>query len=593
MREFFRFFLASCLGTLVALGILIILLAGFGSVMAISSGGSTKIGNEQVLHIKLDETIPEKTDNVANPDFSFSPKVKMGVRDIAETIKKAASDDHIEGIFLDIDYSSPGQASSLVIHRALDSFQLSGKWIFAYGDGFSQGGYFLASTADSVFVNPNGSIDFRGFAAFLPFVRGLMDKIGLDFEIYYAGDFKSATEPFRRDQMSPENRLQMEEFLEETYELYLKTIADSRGKDVNELRRIADEFLVRYAEDAVEYGLADAVAHREDVYEAMRKKIGLEKGKRVSLLSMDKYFEHAKPKKNYSAKDRIALVYAEGEINDSNEEANGEIQGDKYAKLLRKIRNDEKVKAVVLRVNSPGGSVLASSKILAELNGIQASGKKLVVSMGDYAASGGYYIASHADRIFAEPNTLTGSIGVFSMIPALDRMFNDKLGVRFDSVGTGPYATRFTPYFDWDEREDAYMQSSTDRQYELFLELVAEGRDMTRDQVHEIARGRIWTGKKALELGLVDELGDLDAALVAAKDLAGIEEYRIMEYPFIKDPITILMEQITGEETLTGNVSAALLKEQFGDWAPQIEALMRWKKATGVQARLPFEFKYR
>lgn len=593
MREFFKFFLASCLGTLVALGLLIILLAGFGSIMAISSGGTNKIGNDQVLHITLNETIPEKTDNVQNPDFSFSPKVKLGVRDIAETIRKAAGDDHIKGIFLDIDYTSPGQASSLVIHRALDSFQLSGKWIYAYGDGFSQGGYFLASTADSIFINPNGSMDFRGFAGFIPFVRGFMDKIGLDFEIYYAGDFKSATEPFRRDEMSPENRLQMEEFLEETYDLYLKKIAESRGKDVAELRTLADEFRIRYAEDALQYGMVDAIANREDVYENMAKRIGLEDGKRVSLLSMEKYFEHAKPKKNYSAKDRIALVYAEGEINDSNEEANGEIQGDKYAKLLRKIKNDDKVKAVVLRVNSPGGSVLASSKILAELNGIQASGKKLVVSMGDYAASGGYYIASHADRIYAEPNTLTGSIGVFSMVPALDRMFNDKLGIRFDSVGTGPYSTRFTPYFDWDEREDEYMQASTDRQYELFLGLVAEGRNMTRDEVHEIARGRIWTGEKALEIGLVDELGDLDAAITAAKELSGIEEYRLVEYPFIKDPLTILMEQLTGEENLTGNVTAAMLKEQFGEWAPQIEALLKLKDQKGVQARLPFEFSYR
>ena len=593
MRQFFKFFLASCLGTLVALGILIILLAGIGSAMALtSSGGKTRVGNDQILHITVDESIPEKTDNVQNPEFSFVPHVQMGLHDISETIEHAAKDDRIKGIFLDVNYTSPGLASSQVIRRALDSFQMSGKWVFAYGDAFSQGGYHLASTADSIYLNPIGSIDFRGFASFTPFVRGFMEKLGLDFEIYYAGDYKSATEPFRRNEMSPENRLQMREFLEETYDLYLSQISDARQIDKATLRDIAHGFKIRTAEDAIQYDFVDKLVTREDVYAAMAKKVGLDSGKRPPLLKLSKYYETVKPTTNFGAKDKIAVVYAEGEINDSQEAANGIIQGDKYAKVLRKIRNDEKIKAVVLRVNSPGGSVLASSKILAELDGIQASGKKLVVSMGNYAASGGYYIACHADKILAEPSTLTGSIGVFSMVLALDETFNDKLDIHFDSLGTGPYATRFTPYFDWDEREDVYMQASTDRQYEKFLNIVAEGRDMSRDEVHAIAQGRIWTGRKAVEIGLVDELGDLNEAIGQASDLAGISEYRIVEYPFVKDPMAILLEQLTGEEDLTGKVAKAAMKEQFGAYAPQVEQLMKYKDMQGIQARLPFVFTY-
>lgn len=592
MRQFFKFFLASCLGTIAALVVLGILFAGIGSMMAISSGAGSGIDKDQILHVKINDMIPEKTNNVANPEFSFSPKKVLGIRDIAETIKRAGEDDRIKGMFLDVNYSSPGQASSLVIKRAIDSFKLSGKWVYAYADGYSQGGYFLASHADSVYLNPNGSIDFRGFAMFIPFVTELMDKIGLDFEIYYAGDFKSATEPFRRESMSDQNRLQMKTYINEIYDLYLSDIARSRGKTVEELRDIADNFKIRYAEDALEYGMADALLTRQDVYKMMNEKAGIDRDKKTPLLSLDKYFENLKPKKNYGAKDKIAVVYAEGEINDSQEKMNGVIQGDKYAKLLRKIKNDDKIKAVVLRVNSPGGSVLASSKILHELKLIKDAGKGLVVSMGDYAASGGYYISSHADWILAEPNTLTGSIGVYSMIPALDRMFNDKIGIHFDSVATGKYSARFTPYFDWDEREDEFMQATTDREYEKFLNIVAEGRGMTKEKVHEIAQGRIWSGNKAKQLGLVDEIGDLDRAIDVAAENGELEEYRIVEYPFVKDQFTLLLEELTGEELSSAKVRKAMLKEELGEWGYYLDMLSRLKEQEGAQARLPFEFIY-
>lgn len=593
MKQFVKFLLASCLGTLIALGLLIILLAGLGSAMALTSkGGSGKISGDQILHLKLNNAIPEKTDNVSDATFSFSPKVELGVKDIAETIMHAAGDKRIKGIFLDSGFGSPGQSSSLVIQRALDSFKLSDKWIYAYGDYYTQGSYFLAANADSIFLNPIGNVDFRGFAFFIPFVTEFMDKIGLEFEIYYAGDFKSATEPFRRKEMSEENRTQMREYMEEVYSLYLDRIAAARQLPVPYLRDLADNYKVRHAEDALEYKLVDLVLNREDVYAVMSEKVSGKTDKRPPLLSMEKYYEDVKPSTNFSASDKIAIVYAEGEINDSDEPMNGVIQGDKYAKLLRKIKNDEKVKSVVLRVNSPGGSVLASSKILNELKALKAEGKHLIVSMGDYAASGGYYIAAHADKIYAEPNTLTGSIGVYSMIPALDRMLNDKLGIHFDTLGTGKFATRFTPYFDWDEREDQIMQANTDRQYQKFLEVVSEGRGMTVEEVHAVAQGRIWSGQKAKELGLVDELGDLDVAIQTAKELGGASEYRIVEYPFIKDPWTLLAEQLTGEEDLSSSISKKAINSHLGQLAPYYKMLESIQKEKGVQAKLPFMFTY-
>jgi protease IV len=464
--------------------------------------------------------------------------------------------------------------------------------VYAYGNGYSQGGYYLASTADSVFIHKNGNVDFRGFAAFIPFFKEFLDNIGLDFEIYYAGDFKSATEPFRRNDMSEQNRLQLSEYIHEAYDMYLKSIGVSREMNPSELRELANNFRVQFAEDAFRYGLVDGIGSREDVYAKMGARMELGKDQRISLLVLEKYYLASKPKKNYSADHKIALVFAEGEINDAVGEVNGVIQGDRYAKILRKIRNDDKIKAVVLRVNSPGGSVMASAKILHEIKGIQAAGKKVVVSMGDYAASGGYYISCFADKIYAEPNTLTGSIGVYAMVPALDELLNDKLGIRFDTVGTGAYSTRFSPFFDWDEREDNYMQASTDRQYELFLQEVAQGRNMTRDQVHEVAQGRIWSGASAINKGLVDELGGLEQAIRTAQELAGIEEYRIEEFPYIKDQLTLFIEQMTGEKELTTRLSKAFTKQTFGEYAEHAELLLALKNQTGIQARLPIVIKY-
>jgi protease IV len=592
MKQFFKFLLASCLGTIIALAALVIILMGIGSAIALSSGPSTTIGENQVLHLKINDNIPERTDNVQNMEFPFSPFSVLGVRDMALMLKKAADDPKIKGLFIDVGYYSPGQSTSLALRRAIDTFKLSGKWVYAYGNGYSQGGYYLASTADSVFIHKNGNVDFRGFAAFIPFFKEFLDNIGLDFEIYYAGDFKSATEPFRRNDMSEQNRLQLSEYIHEAYDMYLKSIGVSREMNPSELRELANNFRVQFAEDAFRYGLVDGIGSREDVYAKMGARMELGKDQRISLLVLEKYYLASKPKKNYSADHKIALVFAEGEINDAVGEVNGVIQGDRYAKILRKIRNDDKIKAVVLRVNSPGGSVMASAKILHEIKGIQAAGKKVVVSMGDYAASGGYYISCFADKIYAEPNTLTGSIGVYAMVPALDELLNDKLGIRFDTVGTGAYSTRFSPFFDWDEREDNYMQASTDRQYELFLQEVAQGRNMTRDQVHEVAQGRIWSGASAINKGLVDELGGLEQAIRTAQELAGIEEYRIEEFPYIKDQLTLFIEQMTGEKELTTRLSKAFTKQTFGEYAEHAELLLALKNQTGIQARLPIVIKY-
>ena len=441
----------------------------------------------------------------------------------------------------------------------------------------------MASVADELHLNPLGDLDFRGFAVIQPYFKGMLDKIGVDMQVTYAGDFKSATEPFRRKQMSPENRQQVREFVESLYGSFLSDIASSRGMTVPELKDIADKWKVRNPEDAVKFGLIDKVGYEDEIMAEMRNRLGLEEGAKIPFMSMANYYKAKGPIKDYSVKDRIAVVYAEGGIEDG--EGNpGTIGDEEYVKMLRKIRDDDRAKAVVLRVNSPGGSALASENIWRELQLIKDAGKPVVVSMGDYAASGGYYIACMADTIFAEPTTLTGSIGVFSMLPNAEQLMEDKLGITFDTVKTGQYSTSLTPFYGWTESERQIMQQDVNVIYETFLQRVADGRNMTRDQVHEIAQGRVWTGQRALEIGLVDAIGGLDQALATAANLAGLEKYRTREYPPVKDPIQQLMESFMDEETF----QTRLLSRELGEYGDLYDEIHYMKTAKGVQARLPF-----
>ncbi len=581
---------ASCLG--VILGIVLLTLIGASIIGAIASAAEKpqKIGANSVLRLTLDQIVPEHTNNVDIQPFNLEQTEVYGLADMVGAIERAKEDDHIKGILLETDMAMiSGFATTRVLREALLDFKKSGKFILSHGKFYFPGNYYLASVADQIYINPLGISEIRGFSVQIPFYKNLIDRLGVKMQIYYAGKFKGATEPYRLERLSPENRFQYKEFLNDIYDIFLADVAVSRKMKPEELRRIIDGYLADSPERAVETGLMDKVLYRDEVTEELRKKLGLKGTESVSFISINDFILSNPEKKDYKIKDKIAIVYAEGTILDGKG-SNGSIGDSKYVKTLEKIAKDDKVKAVVLRVNSPGGSALASENILHAINKIKEQNKPVVVSMGDYAASGGYFIACQADSIFAEPNTITGSIGVFRMIPSLERTLSDKAGVRFDSVKTGPFAAGLNLYFDQDPQEAAKMQAGTEEMYEVFLGHVAKGRQMKRDSVHAIAQGRVWSGRDALRIGLVDRLGGLEEALQAAAKLAKVKSYRTAEYPTVPNPIQQLMEELMG----TGSQETRLVrtvKRDFPELAPAVEEWIALKYSNGIQARLPVEVK--
>ena len=588
MSQFFKFVFASCLGVILA-GVLvsIFLSVAVGNMVSRAEEGNDVTSNS-ILELSFKDPIPEKSNNLPVSPYDLYPDEIMGLQRIVETIHSAKEDKNIKGIFMDLSGISAGRASSGVIRDAILDFKESGKFVTAYSKYYSQGSYYLASAADKVYVNPIGGLDFRGFSAQIPFFKDMLDRLGVKMQIYYAGQFKSATEPFRLNEMSDQNRFQVKEYLNGMYKIFLQDIADSRNISTTELRNIANELKIRNAEDAVKYKLADAVGYRDEVYTALRERLGFDEKDKLKLVSMGDYAAKMSSGKDYTAKDKVAVVYAEGSIVDGKGER-GQIGGDKYASLIRKLRKDDKVKAIVLRINSGGGSVIASDIIWRELLLARQEGKPVVASMGDVAASGGYYIACLADSIFAEPSTITGSIGVFGMIPSLEKTMKDKMGVDFDTVTTGKYATGLNLFMDISEGEGRIIQSTIEEIYETFLTRVADGRKMSRDEVHKIAQGRVWTGEKALEIGLVDKFGGVDAAVASAAKLAGLEKYRTGSYPVIKEPIQELLEDLSGTTERSTQVFA---RKELGELYPFYEQLVMLKNMKGVQARLPFVVKH-
>ncbi len=585
MKNFFQSFLGSCLGVLIGLGLLFFIGGTLISKLVMSQiEEQPEIMANSVLKLNFDSAIPEKTNNTPVNPYSFENNSIIGLSDIVKSIEKAGDDDKIKGIYLKLSSTMIGRATASSLHRALLDFKQKGKFVVAYSDGYSQGAYYLASASDDIYLNPIGEVDFRGFGVQLAFFKKMLTKLGIKMQIFYAGQFKSATEPFRLDQMSEQNRLQVREYLEDLYGLYLVDIAKCRNIPETELRRISDNMLLREAEDALQYQLVDQLAYEDEALDLVREKLGVEADAKISFVNINKYAKGLKSSIDYKIKDKIAVVFAEGEIVDGQGEA-GMIGGDRYVEILRKVRRNDRIKAVVLRVNSPGGSALASDKIWREVKLLRDSGRPVIVSMGDLAASGGYYISCAADTILAESGTITGSIGVFSLFPSLEEMLEDKAGITFDTVTTGRFSIGLSPFSDLSTEEMAILQASTERLYEVFLRRVADGRKMSRDEVHEVAQGRIWTGNRAKKLHLVDGIGDLDDALDIAARMAGLDAYRTAEYPKTKEPLEQLIDQFANSG---GEQVNAVVKEELQEVYPLYKQLSRIRQMKGAQARLPF-----
>ncbi len=583
MGKFIQFIFASCLGFMLAVGVLFFVGSAAIGRLVSKADEAPSVKANSVLDLEFSGLVPEKTNNVPVDPYSFDTEKKLGLHEMIRTIEHAKDNESIKGIYLDLNRVPMGRASANSLRDALVDFKTSGKFIISYAEYYSQGTYYIASVSDKIFINPIGGLEFNGFGAQIPFFKDMLDRLGIKMQVYYAGDFKSATEPFRRTEMSQENRLQTREYIDNMYNLYLEDIAESRGLSVSKLEKLADNYLLRDAKDALEYNMVDAIGYEDEARAEIRSRLGLDDDADINRISLLDYNKGASFTKDYKIKDRIAVVYAEGTITDGEGEP-GSIGGDKYAEILRKLRKNDKVKAVVIRVNSGGGSALASEIMWREIELLKAEGKPVIASMGDLAASGGYYISCNADSIFAEDNTITGSIGVFSVIPSLEQMLDEKVGVTFDTIVTGPYAIGLTPFKDITPQEGLILQEMTDRIYETFLTRVADGRDMTRDEVHKIAQGRVWTGKVAKDIGLVDRIGGVEEALSAAADLAGLEKYRISEYPVTKEPLEQIIEEFTGQKVQ----SRSLIEQEINSLIPQYKYLKEFKNMKGVQARIPF-----
>lgn len=582
MKQFFKFLFASCLGTLLAIGAIFMIFMVIGMAM---SSGEKKVNKNSVLLVEFDGTIPEKTNNVEQDQFTFEPQEAIGIHRIQKLIEKAQTDDNISGIVYKPSFSvSGGGVKHSMLAEALKTFRDStDKFVYTYADFFSNNTYLVASGSDSIYINPNGMLDIKGYSAMIPFFKDMLDKVGVKMNVFYAGNFKSATEPFRRMNMSPENRQQTREYLNDNFDLFLKEVCDSRNMNKEDFLSFINTLEFDNIESAIAKGLIDSEAYWYQVEDVIRERMDISEGKAINYIDLQEYSSKTYFKKG-SSKNRIAVVYAEGEITYDSDQR-GVVSETKYHKIFDKIRKDSKVKAVVLRVNSPGGSAFSSDVIWREMKELQSKGIPVIASFGDYAASGGYYIAAGADAIVSHPKTLTGSIGVFSMLPDFTKLMNDKLGVQFDTIKTHPHAVGITPFYKFDENQETALQTWTDNLYQKFLKRVADGRGKTVDEIHEVAQGRVWTGLRALENGLVDQLGDLDDAIKLASDKAELEnDYKVISYPTIKrEPWEQLLYDLS--KSNTAKLRTPQIEDMVADKVKEMKPLLRYKEPL---ARLPF-----
>lgn len=587
MRQFFKFVFASCLGIVLFCAATV----GILTLVGLSSGGGESAVNikpNSILELNFDRAIPDLTNNTERDPFDFEQPDILGMQDIIKTIEHAQTDKNIKGILIYPKGGVGGMASMELMRDALKDFKDSGKFVVSYSSMYTQGNYYLAGVSDEVYLHPLGVVDFRGLAATIPFYKGMLEKIGVKLDVFYAGNFKSATEPYRRTNISEPNRLQLRELLQEVHDNMVGKVSESRNIPVEKIEEVMNTLGLKNAEAAKELGFVDDLVYRDQLFEKLRSRLGLEEDEKIKRVNLSDYSSNVDFDKNYGAKEKIAVVTCEGTIVDGKGQ-DGETGDYKYVKIIEKLRKDDKVKAIVLRVNSPGGSVLSSDNILRELQLTKEAGKKIVVSMGNYAASGGYYISCAADSIFAEPQTITGSIGVFMMFPNVQGLMNDKLGINYDTVATAPYAGGFNPAMGLSETEGQYFQQGVDMIYERFLRIVGNARGMTRDQVHEVAQGRVWTGRKAVEIGLVDKLGNLNDAVTSVAGLAGLENYRVINYPKSTDPMQKLIEEYIGGDKKDDPIIVNAFAKELKGFGLDYEEIKMLKAARTPQYRLPFK----
>jgi len=585
-RKFWRIVFGTIVGFLIS-NILIIFLSIFialGMVAALTTSSAPIIKSNTILKIALSGNIEERGEDnpFENTAFESYASTATGLDDILNCIKTAAGDPNIKGISLEIAPPlSAGAATLTEIRNALESFKNAGKFVYAYSEFYSQRAYYVASVADKVFMSNMGNVDLRGMSFQLMFYKGLIDKLDVDMQIVRHGTFKSAIEPFTLDKMSAANREQMTLLADNFWSVYTNDISDSRNISVAEINRMADQLLCVNAKACEQLQLIDGMMYPVEYQNFLKTALEIAEDAKMNTTTINAYKKIAAVKQKA---ENVAIVYAFGNIMDGKGD-NKNIYSENLCKEIRKAYKNNKVKAIVLRVNSGGGSAMASEMIWNEIELAKAAGKKVVTSMGDFAASGGYYIASNSDYIVAQPNTLTGSIGVFGMIPSLQKMFKNKLGITTDVAKCNPHADYGTVIGrPLDELEIKRLTTQIEDIYDIFTRRVANGRQLPIEEVYKIGEGRVWSGIEAQKLGLVDQLGAIEDAVAKAAELAELTDYGIICYPKQQDFITRLLSK-TDQET---KIEKAL-QQQLGDLYFTYKGIKTITEATGIQARLPFE----
>lgn len=584
MKEFFKSLLASILGCSIVLGICFLIF--FIVLAAMSAKESYTLKDNTVLTLKLEGILSERVEE-ENPLLAMlnqNSEPQIGLDDIVSSIKKAKENDKIKGIYINAGAFSASGASLKEMRDQLVDFKESGKFIVAYSDVYTQGCYYLSSVADKLIMNPEGHLDLHGLSASPMFYKGLLDKIGIEMQIFKVGTFKSAVEPFMLDKMSDANREQVSSYIGDMWSTITSEISASRNISVEKLNVITDSLaLFKKSEVCVQDGLVDTLMYETGVREYLKTLLtGVEKAKDVRLASVKDMTTVPFENKSKS-KDIIAILYAEGSITDGS--GTDGITSKRFVKELEKLKDNDKVKAVVFRVNSPGGSAYASEQIWKAVTDLKEK-KPVVVSMGDYAASGGYYISCNASKIIAQPNTLTGSIGIFGMFPNVEGL-TKKVGLTFDNVKTNAHADFGDLTRPMRDDEKAILQNYIERGYDLFLTRCSDGRGIDKNSLDSIAQGRVWTGNQALKIGLVDELGGIDKAIEEAAKLANLEDYSLNSFPKKRDFFeSFLSDQ---KEELTTRA----MKEYLGSDYQLFKTIKEIKEQDFIQARMPYDINIR
>jgi len=584
MREFFKYLFASMLGFFLSIVIVFIIcfVVVVGLISSIDSDKTIVVSNNSVLFLNLDQAITERTPK--NP-FGNLPivggeeKEAIGLNDFLKALQKAKTDDNIKCIYLNVSSPNAGYATLREVRNALIDFKKSHKKIIAYSEVYTQGAYYLASVADKVYLNPEGALEFKGFSSELTFFKGTLEKVGVEMQVIRVGNYKSAVEPFILDKMSDYNRKQVTAYVGGLYNTFLTDIAQSRNIQKDSLYNIADNYKVQQPQDAVNFKMIDALKYKDQILEELKGLSGRTRGENIRAVSINDYAKNNSD--TGEGKDKVAVIYANGEIN-GGEGSDNQIGSERISRAIRKARLDDDIKAVVLRINSPGGSALASDVIWREVV-LTRKEKPVIASFGDVAASGGYYIGCAADSIFVQPNTITGSIGVFGIIPNFQNLMTNKLGITFDGVKTGKYADIMATNRPMTAGERFIIQNELNRIYSGFVSRVADGRKKSKAYIDSIGGGHVWIGTDAVQIGLADRIGSFNDAIKAAAKKAKIKNYKVVEYPDVIDPWKSLMDEGTDR------VKTYYTKQELGDNYMLYQQMKKVIASSGIQARMPFE----